>query len=234
MFHFKKFSIDDSKAAMKIGTDAVLLGAWINCEKESRILDIGTGSGILALIMAQRNQNTSIDAVEIEPDAAALAKQNIVLSPWSNQIQVFNTSVQSFSKETSNKYSLIICNPPFFTDSLKAPDNKRNLARHNDNLPVAELLFCTNQLLTDKGKASFIIPVEAYEYWKQEATKNSLYPSNQAFVSSSPLHEPHRVMVTFSHENVTLTNTSRINIYESKSVYSKVYQELTKDFYLYF
>jgi tRNA1Val (adenine37-N6)-methyltransferase len=234
MFHFKKFSIDDSKAAMKIGTDAVLLGAWVHCEKESRILDIGTGSGILALMMAQRNQNTSIDAVEIEQDAAALADQNIVLSPWSNQIQVFNTPIQSFSEETSNKYSLIICNPPFFTDSLKAPDNKRNLARHNDNLPVAELLACTNQLLTNKGKASFIIPVEAHEYWKQEAAKNNLFPLNQAFVSSSPLHEPHRVMITFSHEKVTLTNSSRINIYESKSVYSKVYQELTKDFYLHF
>ena len=106
-------------------------------------------------------QNTEIDAVEIDPDAAILAEQNVQLSPWSDQIHIFNTTIQEFSLKTNHKYSLIICNPPFFTDSLKAPDKARNIARHNDTLPVKDLLSITSKLLTENGKAAFIIPADA-------------------------------------------------------------------------
>jgi len=162
MFHFKKFSIEDNKSAMKIGTDAVLLGAWTPCANESHILDIGTGSGILALMMAQRNYAIPVDAVEIDYDAAMLAHQNFKLSPWTDQICIFNTTIQQFSLLKREKYSLIICNPPFFTESLKAPDKARSIARHNDTLPVDELLSITSKLLIEKGKAEFIIPYSAF------------------------------------------------------------------------
>lgn len=234
MFHFKKFSIDDSTAAMKIGTDSVLLGAWVPCENETRILDIGTGSGILALMMAQRNQNTEIDAVEIDHYAAELALKNVNLSPWSNQIHIINSSVQEFSAKEHNKYSLIISNPPFFTDSLKAPDKARSLARHNDNLPVIDLLSITSKLLTQDGKAAFIIPADAFENWATKAENLSLFPANILKVKSSPKHQPHRVMVVFIRKNKPLLSDSQLSIYNPKGIYTNEYRELTREFYLNF
>jgi tRNA1Val (adenine37-N6)-methyltransferase len=234
VFHFKKFSIDDSKAAMKIGTDAVLLGAWAPCGSETRILDIGTGSGILALMMAQRNADIIIDAVEINHEASALAELNVHLSPWPNQVHIFNTTIQEFSLANKHNYSLIICNPPFFTDSLKAPDKARNTARHNDALPVKDLLQCTSNLLTENGKAAFIIPADAYENWKVEAAKQNLYPTHTTWVKSSESHAPHRVMLAFSRSKAVEITDNEISIYSSKNMYSPEYMELTRDFYLKF
>jgi len=234
VFHFKKFSIDDSKAAMKIGTDSVLLGSWTFCCAESRILDIGTGSGILAIMMAQRSQNAQIDAVEIDPEAAELAKLNVQLSPWSDRIQIFNSSIQKFSSETKNSYNLIICNPPFFTDSLKAPDKARNLARHNDTLPIKDLLECTSKLLTEDGKAAFIIPADAYENWKNEASKHQLFPEHLMWVKSSPAHKAHRTMIMFSRKNQNTISEDMLTIYSTEKIHSQEYQKLTSEFYLKF
>ena len=234
MFNFKKFSIDDSTAAMKVGTDSVLLGAWVSCDKESRILDIGAGSGILSLMMAQRNEKTAIDAVEADPDAANLAKLNVKLSPWPDQIHIFSTTIQDFSVKAKQKYSLIICNPPFFTNSLKAPDKARNLARHNDSLPVAELLDCTANLLTENGNAAFIIPADAYENWRNEAAKLHLFPKYLTWVKSSPTHAPHRAMVLFSRKKDNIIQEDDICIYTSEKNHDQEYKEITRDFYLKF
>jgi tRNA1Val (adenine37-N6)-methyltransferase len=234
MFHFKQFSIDDSKAAMKIGTDAVLLGAWTPCNYGNRILDIGTGSGILTIMMAQRNPDVEIDAVEIDPDATAQAKLNAQLSPWNDRIHIFNLSVQEFSLAKMNSYNLIICNPPFFTNSLKAPDNKRNLARHNNSLPVEDLLESTSKMLTEDGKAVFIIPANTYETWKREAAKHQLFPDKITWVKSSPANAPHRVMVVFSRKNQDAIPEDEICIYSSEKIHSQAYKEITKDFYLKF
>lgn len=234
MFHFKKFSINDSKAAMKIGTDAVLLGAWTPCGGETRILDIGTGSGILALMMAQRNSNAEIDAVEIDSDAASLAKGNVDHSPWCDRIQIFNSSLQDFSSGNRCLYSLIISNPPFFTDSLKAPDKARNLARHNDSLPVKELLECSSEMLTKNGKASFIITADAYKNWKNEASKQQLFPEYVTWVKSSAANKPHRAMVVFSHKNQITFTENELIIYSMEKIHSPEYRKLTSDFYLKF
>lgn len=233
MFHFKKFSIDDSTAAMKIGTDAVLLGAWTLCSDETRILDIGTGSGILALMIAQRTK-AIIDAIEIDSNAANLAQKNVRLSPWPDQIQIFNSSIQDFSVKTNNKYSLIISNPPFFTDSLKAPDKARNIARHNDTLPVKDLLEITSKLLTEHGKAAFIIPADAIGNWTIEASNLILYPACITRVKSTLTHSPHRVMVVFTKNKTPEILENEISIYSSKGIYTEEYRELTRDFYLNF
>ncbi len=219
---------------MKVGTDSVLLGAWTPSGNESQILDIGTGSGILALMMAQRNQNAEIDAVEIDPDAAELAKLNVQLSPWSDRIEIFNTTIQAFSGVAEHKYSLIICNPPFFTDSLKAPSKARNLARHNDSLPVKDLLESTSNLLSENGKAAFIVPADAYENWRNESAKHHLFPEYLTWVKSSPTHVPHRAMVMFSRKEDNIIPEDEVCIYTSEKIHSQEYREITKDFYLKF
>jgi len=234
MFHFKKFSIDDSKSAMKIGTDAVLLGAWVPLEDESRILDIGTGTGILALMMAQRNKKALIDAVELDSQAAILATENARLSPWAERIRIFNSSIQDFSLKNQHTYSLIICNPPFFKDSLKSPQKTRNLARHDDTLPVNELLPIASELLSKNGRAAFILPAEAFENWKNTAKECSIYPSAITWVKSTSEHKPHRVMVVFTTEDQAFVTENDMCIYASHNKYSLEYIELTDSFYLKF
>ncbi|MEI8047586.1 MAG: methyltransferase [Bacteroidota bacterium] len=217
---------------MKIGTDAVLLGAWADCENASHILDVGTGTGILALMMAQRTTDVNIDAVELDSDAALLAGQNAKLSPWSNRIAVCNVSFQEFSQNTKYKYSHIICNPPFFSKSLKAAGEARNLARHNDTLPEKELLSGISTLLSDTGKAALIIPSDALKKWSALAEKSALFLTAVTWVKSSPLHEPHRVMIQFARSNQLIVIENQICIYQSKDKYSAEYQNITKDFYL--
>jgi tRNA1Val (adenine37-N6)-methyltransferase len=219
---------------MKIGTDAVLLGAWVTCANETRILDIGSGSGILALMMAQRNPNTTIDAIEIEYEASMLSKENFRLSPWSSSIDAYHISAQQFCSDTQNKYSLIICNPPFFTDSLKSPGESRNLARHNDTLSVSDLLEITAELLTDEGKASFVIPADALGKWKHEASGHGLFTMRLNYIRSSPAHKVHRVLITFTRVNNPVVIEDDIYIYNADSTNSSVYKDITKDFYLYF
>ncbi len=234
MFHFKQFSIDDSKSAMKTGTDSVLLGAWVACANETRILDIGAGSGILALMIAQRNTSVPVDAVEIEELAAGQAVTNVANSPWENQVEVFHDSIQDFSIKFTNKYSLILSNPPFFTASLKAPSKSRNLARHNDSLPVSDLLRITSGLLEPTGKAAFIIPADAGNNWLSEAAKHSLYPLHYTSVKSTAKHPPHRVLVLFTKTVSTEIIRNELAIYNHDRTYSRQYRELTKDFYLKF
>jgi len=219
---------------MKIGTDSVLLGAWTPCESETRILDIGTGSGILALMMAQRNNKAFIDAIEIDIEASNLAVQNMAISPWADRITILNSSFQEFASNTKNKYSLIICNPPFFSNSLKASGKSRTMARHNDSLPVDELLYGVSCLLENKGKASFIFPYDAFDSWKTEAEKYLLFPVKVTFVRSSIRHEAHRVMAVFAKgiKKDVLNNT--FYIYDSNRIHTNEYQELTKEFYLKF
>jgi len=234
MFHFKKFSIEDSAAAMKIGTDAVLLGAWVTCQCETRILDIGTGSGILALMLAQRTNKTMIDTLEIDPETANLAMENANLSPWKDRINIHQTSFQAFQKSAQCNYSLIICNPPFFSKSLKANTKARNLARHNDSLPLNELLNGVANLLANTGNASFIFPFDSLENWRTVAEGFLLFPNRITMVKSSPTHSPHRAMVTFTKEKTNEVVENEICIYSEQGIYSNEYREITMPYYLKF
>jgi len=234
MFHFKKFSIDDSQAAMKIGTDAVMLGAWAPCNNETRILDIGTGSGLLALMMAQRNPGVPVDAVEIDDEAAAVAAVNVKLSPWHNNIAIINKSLQVFAQGKQSGYSLVICNPPFFTNSLKAPNAARNTARHNDSLPVSELLYITSQLLNENGKAAFILPAADAGNWLEVAAGCNLHLSHRTLVHSYTDREPHRALLSFCLTPQAAIAENEICIYSSRNIYTTEYKALTRDFYLKF
>src|SRR5574344_678530 len=143
---------------MKVGTDGVLLGAWWNIEHANRLLDIGTGTGLLAMMAAQRNVQVQIDALEIDLSAAQQAKENIAASPFASRIHVHAVSAQQFCENCQQKYDVIVCNPPYFTASLKCPNRERTLARHSDTLSIDDLLAVCTDLLATKGTLNLILP----------------------------------------------------------------------------
>lgn len=234
MFHFKKFSINDEGVAMKVGTDSVLLGAWTKYHNPLRILDVGTGSGILALMMAQRYSNIAIDAVEIEAQAVKTAKVNFENSAWSQRLHAIHSDIQHFSETSVNRYSLIISNPPFFSQSLKTPHAARNLARHNDTLSIHDFLKCASHLLLPNGIVSVIFPFDTLPIWIAEAKRFSLFPCEVMYLKSSPTHFPHRAMVAFTNKSVVEMIENELIIYALHRTYSDDYKELTRDFYLKF
>jgi tRNA1Val (adenine37-N6)-methyltransferase len=153
-FRFKQFSVDDSKCAMKVGTDAVLLGAWADVTCAETILDIGTGCGLIALMAAQRS-NAHITAIDIDESTTLQSKENFLSSPWHDRLEAIH--IEQFQPDYL--FDLIICNPPFFKNALKTPFHERNLARHNDSLSFESLVSHVNILLSENGKFFFILPV---------------------------------------------------------------------------
>ncbi len=159
-FEFKQFKVEQSKVAMKVGTDGVLLGAWAGFDANpSSILDIGTGSGLIALMMAQRFTSALIHAVDIDSAACAQADDNFRLSPWSSRLSVSNKNISDVNLE-DGKFDLIVCNPPFYSNAFKSVDNKRNVARHSVALPYEELFRCVSSLIVIGGLFSLIYPYE--------------------------------------------------------------------------
>ena len=156
-FRFKKFTVYHDRCAMKGGTDGVLLGAWVNVLGEN-VLDVGTGTGLISLMMAQRNDKVVIDAIDIDGDAVSQAKDNIYNSPFGNRIKCWNASLQEFSSKVEKRYDVIVSNPPFFVQSLKSPNKERSLARHTDSLPIEDLIGLSASLLSQTGRISFIYP----------------------------------------------------------------------------
>ncbi|MBK7175360.1 MAG: methyltransferase [Bacteroidales bacterium] len=231
MFHFRKFSIDDNLTAMKVGTDAVLLGCWTEPGNALTILDVGTGTGILALMMAQRT-SAEIDAVEIDSKAAEQAKANVDLSPWPDQIRIHPVSFQHFLAGNSKTYPFLISNPPFFNNSLKSPDPSRNTSRHDELLPVPELLKGVGSCLSENGIASFILPFSDYERWINSAADHGLFPYRACKVVPRHGKPASRVMIEFKRHKREFLKMETITIRELNGEYSAAYIELTRDFYL--
>ena len=228
-FRFKQFSIDDSKCAMKVGTDAVILGAWVNISPDGSILDIGTGCGLLALMAAQRS-NGHITAIEIDESTALQSKENFASSPWSERIDMVHGAVQQF--QPGNVFDLIICNPPYFTNALKAPDHQRNLARHNDSLSFESLLFSIDRLLNDDGTFAFILPATDALELISLAAVHQLHLNRCCTVFSREDKAPNRIMAEISrHESIPIKEM--LCIRNKNNEYSLEYKELTKEFYLF-
>lgn len=234
MFRFKQFVVDDAGAAMKVGTDAVLLGSWLTMENPSRILDIGTGSGILALMLAQRYKNAHITAVEKDPEAAACAKRNAQQSPWAERIVVIESDIVQFAQTQSMFFDLIVCNPPYFRQSLKTPIAPRNLARHDDDLPAGSLLAATSSLLASEGRAGLIFPYSDKDYWLNAAAQCGLFPLSALSVSTVCGHLAGRMLMAFSRAPGADFAQSHIDIQTMKGDYSADYRQLCRDFYLHF
>jgi tRNA1Val (adenine37-N6)-methyltransferase len=229
MFAFKKFVIHQDHCAMKVGTDGVLLGSWANGGK--RILDIGTGTGLIALMMAQRYTDAIIDAVEIDHDAALQAYENVSNTEFANRIKIVETAIQHYF--TQDKYNAIVSNPPFFIDSLLNPNAQRSTARHACALKYCELFATVKALLDTDGEFSAIIPTECLQAFIAEAYKAGLAMSRQYAVRTTPRKQPKRHLVAFHHadykceremEEVCLQNTNGSR--------SEWYAQLTADFYI--
>lgn len=228
-FRFKQFTIHHDKCAMKVGTDGVLLGAWASAENMMRILDVGTGTGLIALMLAQRNPQAQITAVEIDEDAVIQAKANATCSPWGDRIEVVCNDFRLF--QTESKYNLIVSNPPYFVDALNCPDKQRNLARHTCELNYEILFQRSAQLLCEQGRICIIIPAEAERLVIDTAWKYKLYPSRRLRVFTKPGKPYRRVLISFGiQEKECIEETLCIEVEHNQ--FTPEYIALTKEFYL--
>ena len=245
-FRFKQFFVRHDRCAMKVGTDGVLLGAWIptnplTTNPLTRILDIGTGSGLIALMLAQRCPEAQIDAIDIDPDAVAQARENFTSSPWSARLHVSQCALQEWSNnikpEASNNikqptYDLIVSNPPYFTASLKNPDAARSAARHNDTLPFSVLIAESAKLLAPDGTLSLIVPTEAEPELQALAEAQGLCCTHRCYVHPKPDRPAKRVMIAFSNQPSAISSQESLVLEDAHGGRSEAYQHLTRDFYL--
>lgn len=231
-FRFKKFTVYHDKCAMKVGTDAVLLGAWADTTFCRNILDIGTGTGIIALMLAQRSQ-AAIDAIDIDKEACVQATENAAASPYTERIKVVHASCADFVASNQQKrYDLIVSNPPYFINSLKCPDNKRTVARHTDTLLLSDLIREVRPLLSPSGRIALVLPYERLEEIKALALANHLYICRQTDVIPIPGAIPKRLLVELSTTEKNIKNRDTLTIEEARHQYTPEYIALTKEFYL--
>ena len=229
-FRFKQFAVEQDDVAMKVGTDGVLLGAWAACDGAKRILDIGTGTGLIALMLAQRNAEAQIHAVEIDETATRRARANFDISPWAERLEVEQTAVQHYSP--SEKFDLVISNPPYFVDSLQCPDAKRTTARHTQDLTFDELDRAVCRLLAEDGKFALILPVNEFEKY---LSLTQLHLVRRCDVHPTTGAAVKRVMAEFAKSKTATLTLENITIeQERRGDYTDEYRALTKEFYLKF
>ena len=216
-FQFKQFTVWHDKCAMKVGTDGVLLGAWSHVGDAQRILDIGTGTGLVALMLAQRSK-AFIIALEKDCAAVRQAIENVSHSPWQDRIEVVEADFRCYTSTT--QFDVIVSNPPYFTNSLKCPNRQRNTARHDNELTYEELLKGVSQLLSTDGEFTIIIPADASEKVKEIALNYSLYPYKQLNITTKPGLSPKRCLITFKFQDQEY-QTKNIVIELSRHKYSQ-------------
>nr|WP_298989020.1 methyltransferase [uncultured Polaribacter sp.] len=235
LFKFKEFSIHQDKTAMKIGTDAVLLGAWVFLENEiDSILDVGSGTGIIALMLAQRSFALTIDAVEIDNDAYEQTVTNFENSNWGDRLYCYHSSFQNFADEIAvedETYDLIISNPPFYTDEFESKNDARNKARFTTSLSFNELLKGVSKILSKKGKFAVIIPFKEEQVFVELAKENNLFLNRVCHVKGNPSSAFKRSLLEFSFEDKKLKKEN-LTIEIKRHQYTDEYINLTKDFYL--
>lgn len=233
MFAFKKFSVNQDKTAMKIGTDGVLLGAWCPINKRpNSILDIGTGTGIIALMLAQRTEAQQIDALEIEENAYEQAVDNFENSPWSDRLFCFHASLDEFVDDPEDEYDLIVSNPPFYVEDYKTNDTHRDLARFQDAMPFEDLVAAVDLLLSENGIFAVIIPFKEEERFMDLCAKMELFPIKITRVKGAHNTPIVRSLMAFKRFELTTLTSDELVIEINRHEYTDAYIELTKDFYL--
>lgn len=230
-FSFKQFTVYQDRCAMKVGIDGVLLGAWTSVEGALHTLDIGTGTGLIALMLAQRS-NSLIDAIEVDHQTVLQALENVERSPWAHRISVKEISLQSFSKLSTQRYDLIVSNPPYFNNSLKAPCENRTKARHTDSLTHEELITHAMLLLKPTGRISIILPLVEALKCEEFALSNGLYSSRRVTVYPKPDAVAKRILMEFRFQPYQQELSTLVIEGNERHHYSDEFSLLAKDFYL--
>ncbi len=229
-FRFKQFEIYQDRSAMKVGTDAILLSVWARVTKAYNILDVGAGTGIISLICAQRNERAIIEGIEIDAGGFEDASLNFASSPWKDRLQAHLCDFLDF--ETDKTYDVIISNPPYFSNSLRASDPSRSAARHDDSLPAQAFLEKSSKILKKDGFLAVIFPTNQMDKWDSEAKLNGLYPSRICHVFTLPNRESQRVMVEYKTSPFDFPELESVLIEKSPGQPSEHFKSLTREFFL--
>lgn len=232
-FTFKQFHICHERCAMKVGTDGTLLGAWATLPLPAKqVLDIGTGSGLIAIMIAQRHLSAQITAIDIDEDCILQARENIDACAWSNRIELYHTSLQDFKPEI--QFDAIVSNPPYFVDSLLSPNDKRSTARHTSTLSFDELTDGVMRLLAPQGRFSLVLPPAESKLFLS-AARGRLYLTRQTELWSTPQSGVKRILMELQATPPEIPPiTDRLCIEDQEKNFSAEYRALTKDFYLKF
>ncbi len=231
-FRFKQFSIADDMCAMKVGTDGVLLGAWAKTESAKRILDIGTGSGLIAIMSAQKNKTAEITGIEIEKNAAMQAQENCRISPWNNRLEIIHIPLQDYFVSEEEKFDYIISNPPFFNTYNSAIKNNRNIARQTDFLSQDDLIKGISELLSQDGKCAIILPHEEGMDFIEKLITNGFFIQRLTEVHPKKNKKIERILIEFSKCKSTLEKNKLIIQHEKRNDWTADYIKLTHEFYL--
>ena len=230
-FTFKQFEVQQDRCAMKVGTDGTLLGAWAEMGRpDGRLLDIGTGTGLMALMMAQRYPEARVTAIDIDEMAVSQAKENVMRSPFADRIEVLLADVNTF--EPTEMFDSIVCNPPFFNNALVCPDNQRTQARHTTSLSYQQLMAAAWRLLRDEGRFSLIIPNDFFQQLESEAHLAGFFLTRVFGVRTVEGKPIKRYLTELRKHPCNELVKKDVLIEEKPGVRSAWYQELTKDFYI--
>lgn len=227
-FKFKKFTISQDRCAMKVGTDGVLLGAWARGGK--RVLDVGSGTGLVSLMMAQRFPLSKVEGVEIDHDAAVQSRENVMASPFNENVEIYESALQDFAP--SDRYESIVSNPPFFVNSLASPDKARHIARHADTLPFGDLFAFVAEWLADDGEFSAIIPSDYMESFSSEAYLHGLILTRQYGIKTVERKLVKRYLLAFGKHRKSDYENMTVVLSKEGNKRSEWYENLTKDFYI--
>lgn len=217
---------------MRVGTDGVLIGAWCSAEGRQHILDVGTGTGVIALIVAQRSQIAEVDAVEIEEESFEEASQNFAASPWSDRLLAVKADFREYMQSCAKSYDLIVSNPPFFTNGALPPNAGRMAARHCTSLTFMDLLRGAKRLLADDGRVAIITPADAERQIDGAVVENDLRTIRKTYVFSKPGTQPRRILWEMTNSNYPHLVIDQLTIAESSGIYTPQYCTLTEPFYL--
>lgn len=230
-FFFKKFGMFHHRSTMRVGTDAVLFARWVGVSCSDRVLDVGTGSGIIPLILAQREAGR-VDAIELDFDSCEEARQNFEISVWSDKLAVFNEDVRFFADNAKEKYDLIVSNPPFYSSDVKPIREKKVMARHVSTLSYQDLLVSARKMLKDDGRLAVVLPYYESRLFIKDAEKQGFYLQKEFLISPIEGKEPNRVNLQFGLNNQQCDDRVLFTIRNKDYLYTAEYKEFLKDFYL--
>lgn len=232
-FQFKQFSVSHTRSSMRVGADAVLIGGWAYMSGKS-VLDIGTGCGIIALMMAQRFPIALVDAIDIDNESIEEATSNFIMSPWKKRLNAVKSDFVDFCSHSGKKYDLLISNPPYYASGIKTPDSRRLKARHQDTLSPAVIIQYSRYLLSPHGKVAMITPTDIFLNLTEEITTNNLYISRICYVRNNKRLSFKRVMFECCNEFPSETIVEFLTMFDEKGDPEEEYKKCYKEFYLKF